>query len=54
LAQHRETLEETELRVCATGVIGSRVHPLTGVPIAYVTATPASELDVIGGRARSE
>ena len=50
----RETPEETGLRVCATGVIGSRVHPLPGVPVAYVAATPTSELDVIGGQARCE
>ncbi len=36
----RETLEETGLRVRATGVIGSRLHPRTGVPIAYVAAVP--------------
>jgi 8-oxo-dGTP diphosphatase len=39
----RETLEETGLRVRATGVIGSRVHPLTGVRIVYVAAMLASE-----------
>jgi 8-oxo-dGTP diphosphatase len=39
----RETLEETGLRICATGVVGSRVHPQTGVPIVYVTAALAME-----------
>lgn len=34
----RETLEETGLRVRATGVIGSRVHPVTGVRMVYVAA----------------
>jgi 8-oxo-dGTP pyrophosphatase MutT (NUDIX family) len=34
----RETLEETGLRVRATGVIGNRIHPQTGVPIIYVAA----------------
>ena len=34
----RETLEETGLQVRATGVIGSRVHPRTGVRIVYVAA----------------
>ena len=38
----RETLEETGLRVRATGVIGSRRHPRTGVRIVYVAAVPAS------------
>jgi 8-oxo-dGTP diphosphatase len=37
----RETLEEAGLRVRATGVIGSRIHPLTGVPIVYVSASEA-------------
>ena len=45
----RETLEEAGLRVRATGVIGSRVHPLTGARIDYVAAVPASEAD---GRTR--
>ncbi len=36
----RETLEETGLRVRATGIIGSRVHPRTGVMITYVAAVP--------------
>lgn len=35
-AAAREVLEETGLRVRATGVIGSRVHPETGVAITYV------------------
>jgi 8-oxo-dGTP pyrophosphatase MutT (NUDIX family) len=39
----RETLEETGLRVRATGVIGGRVHPQTGVPIVYVAAVLASK-----------
>ena len=39
----RETPEETGLRVRATGVIGSRVHPRTGVRIVYVAAVPLSE-----------
>lgn len=47
----RETWDETGLRIRAGDVIGSRIHPLTGVPIAYVAATPTSALDVIGGRA---
>lgn len=41
-AAARETLEETGLRVRAIGVIGSRVHPLTGVRIVYVAAVPVS------------
>jgi 8-oxo-dGTP diphosphatase len=36
----RETLEETGLRVRATGIIGQRVHPRTGVLIVYVAAVP--------------
>jgi 8-oxo-dGTP pyrophosphatase MutT (NUDIX family) len=43
-AAERETLEETGLQVRATKVIGSRVHPRTGVPITYVAAKPESLL----------
>ena len=39
----RETLEETGLRVRATGMIGSRVHPVTSVPMVYVAVTPTLE-----------
>jgi 8-oxo-dGTP pyrophosphatase MutT (NUDIX family) len=42
----RETLEETGLRVRATGVIGSRIHPRTGVRIVYVAATPMAVTEV--------
>jgi 8-oxo-dGTP diphosphatase len=42
----RETLEETGLRVRATGVIGSRIHPRTGVRIVYVAAVPVGEQGV--------
>ena len=38
----RETLEETGLLVRATGIIGSRVHPVTRVLIVYVAAVPAA------------
>ena len=41
----RETLEETGLRVRATGIIGSRVHPVTGVRIVYVAAELAGEAE---------
>jgi 8-oxo-dGTP diphosphatase len=41
----RETLEETGRRVRATGVIGSRVPPQTGVLIAYVAAVPIEEVN---------
>jgi len=34
----RETLEEAGLRVRATGVIGIRVRPVTGVRMVYVAA----------------
>lgn len=43
----RETLEETELRVRATGVIGSRVHQMTGVRIVYVAAEVSGEPGVV-------
>ena len=43
-AAARETLEETGLQVRATGVIGERVHPVTGVRIVYVAAAPADEI----------
>jgi len=46
----RETLEETGLRVRATGVIGSRVHPQTGVLIAYVAAVPVEEVNATAVR----
>jgi 8-oxo-dGTP pyrophosphatase MutT (NUDIX family) len=39
----RETLEETGLLVRATGIIGSRVHPVTRVLIVYVAAVPAGK-----------
>jgi 8-oxo-dGTP diphosphatase len=39
----RATLEETGLVVRATGIIGSRVHPVTGVLIIYVAAVPAGK-----------
>jgi 8-oxo-dGTP pyrophosphatase MutT (NUDIX family) len=41
----RETLEETGLRVRATGIIGSRVHPRTGVLIVYVAAELLGQAD---------
>ena len=46
----RETLEETGSRIRATGVIGSRVHPQTGVRIVYVAATAVGEPNVTAGR----
>jgi 8-oxo-dGTP diphosphatase len=39
----RETFEETGLRVRVTGIIGSRVHPRTGVRIVYVAAVLVGE-----------
>jgi 8-oxo-dGTP pyrophosphatase MutT (NUDIX family) len=42
----RETLEETGLRIRAAGVIGSRIHPQTGVSIIYVAATPMAVTEV--------
>jgi 8-oxo-dGTP pyrophosphatase MutT (NUDIX family) len=44
-AAAREVLEETGVRVRATGIIGSRAHPRTGVAIAYVAAVPLDEAD---------
>lgn len=35
----REVLEETGLTVESAGVLGSRVHPDTGRPIAYIACT---------------
>jgi 8-oxo-dGTP pyrophosphatase MutT (NUDIX family) len=46
----RETLEETGLRVRATGVIGQRVHPGTGVLMMYVAAGLIDEPDVPAAR----
>jgi 8-oxo-dGTP pyrophosphatase MutT (NUDIX family) len=43
----RETLEETGLAVHAIGIIGSRIHPRTGVRIVYVAAVPVSESDAM-------
>ena len=37
----REALEETGLAVRAAGLIGSRVHPRTGILVVYVAAVPA-------------
>jgi len=45
----RETLEQTGLRVRATGVIGSRVHPVTRTRMVYVTAGLADEPGVMAG-----
>jgi 8-oxo-dGTP diphosphatase len=42
----REALEETGLRVRAAGVIGSRIHPRTGVRIVYVAAVLVSKASV--------
>jgi 8-oxo-dGTP pyrophosphatase MutT (NUDIX family) len=47
----RESLEETGLQIRATGIIGSRVHPRTGVPIVYVAAVVVSE---VSGQADGE
>jgi 8-oxo-dGTP diphosphatase len=35
----REVLEEPGLRVRSADVIGARIHPVTGVFIAYIAAT---------------
>jgi 8-oxo-dGTP diphosphatase len=43
----RETLEETGLQVRATGVSGSRVHPVTGVRMVYVAAELMGEPGVM-------
>jgi 8-oxo-dGTP diphosphatase len=43
----RETLEETGLQIRATGIVGNRVHPMTGVLMVYVAAEPAAEPDVV-------
>jgi 8-oxo-dGTP pyrophosphatase MutT (NUDIX family) len=45
----RETLEETGLRVRATGVIGSRVHPVTRVLMVNVAAVPTHKADGVAG-----
>jgi 8-oxo-dGTP diphosphatase len=49
-AAARETLEEIGLRVRVTGVIGSRVHPQTGVAIVYMAAKPICGTDVPAAR----
>jgi hypothetical protein len=43
----RETLEETGLGIRATGIVGNRVHPMTGVLMVYAPAEPAAEPDVV-------
>lgn len=48
----RETREETGLRVRAARIIGSRVHPATGVLILYVAAVPAGGANRVAARAR--
>lgn len=51
----REVLEETGLCIHTTGMIGSREHPATGVPITYIAAVPASSREIIGsGRELTE
>jgi 8-oxo-dGTP diphosphatase len=50
----RETLEETGLRVRATGVIAERVHPRTGVLITYVDAGAAGAAGRVDAVAASE
>ena len=45
----RETLEETGIVIRATGVIGSRVHPVTGVLIVYVAAVPVNGARALAG-----
>jgi 8-oxo-dGTP diphosphatase len=40
-------LEETGLRVRATELIGSRVHPVTGVRMTYVATTPEDEAAIV-------
>ncbi len=46
----REVLEETGLQIQATGIIGSRVHPMTGVRMVYVAAELAGEPGVMAGK----
>ena len=43
----REVLEETGLRIHTTGVIGSREHSATGVPITYIAVVPVRSQEVI-------
>jgi len=51
----REVLEETGLFVHTIGVIGSREHPATGVPITYIAAVPTSSREIISpGRELTE
>ena len=50
----RETFEETALRVRAIGVIGSRVHPVTGARMVYVAAVPVSADEAGIGIARDD
>ena len=45
VAAVRETFEETGLRIRAVGVIGSRIHPRTGVRIVYAAAVLASHTE---------
>jgi 8-oxo-dGTP diphosphatase len=40
VAAVQETLEEVGLAVRAAGIIGSRLHPVSAVPITYVAAVP--------------
>jgi 8-oxo-dGTP diphosphatase len=51
----REVLEETGLSVHTTGVIGSREHPATGVPVTYIAAVSASSWETFSpGRELTE
>lgn len=53
-AAMRGPLEETGLRVRATGVIAERVHPRTGVLITYVAAGAAGAAGRVDAVAASE
>jgi 8-oxo-dGTP diphosphatase len=45
----REVKEETDLRICAAGLIGRRVHPGTGREMVYLAALPIHGTRVVVG-----
>ena len=47
----REAREETGCAIRVTGVLGQRVHPMTGADITYLAAAPTGTTNVAAGAA---
>jgi 8-oxo-dGTP pyrophosphatase MutT (NUDIX family) len=48
-AAAREAWEETGCAIRVTGVLGQRVHPMTGAGITYLAAEPTGTTNVVAG-----